>query len=41
MYKLHSQNKQKGKFSKGLDSGILKMGGRLSLAERLLVKMGS
>jgi hypothetical protein len=43
MYKLHSHNKQKGKARlSGIDSGILKMGGKLSLAERRqLVKTGA
>lgn len=42
MYKLHSQSKQKNKTGRGIDSGILKMGAKVSLAERrVLVKRGS
>lgn len=41
MYKLHAQSKQKSKVRRGIDNGLLKMGGKSLLAERLLVKMGS
>jgi hypothetical protein len=41
MQKLHSKTKQKNRPVKGIDSGILKMGGRLSIAQQLLIKQGA
>jgi hypothetical protein len=41
MQKLHIKTKQKNRPAKGIDSGILKMGGRLSIAQQLLIKQGA
>lgn len=40
MQKLHSKTKQKNRPVKGIDSGLLKMGGKLSIAEQLVIKLG-
>jgi hypothetical protein len=34
-------NTKKNRPAKGIDSGILKMGGRLSIAQKLLIKQGA
>ena len=41
MIQLNSQSKNKGKGGHGIDSGILKMGGKSKIAELLIIKMGS
>jgi len=41
MNKLHSIIKQKRKSLGGIDLGILKMGGKSTLAEQLLIKIGA
>lgn len=41
MQKLHSKTKEKNRPVKGIDGGILKMGGRLSIAAQLAVKLGA
>jgi hypothetical protein len=38
MQKLNYKTKQKNRPAKGIDSGILKMGGRLLIAKQLLIK---
>jgi len=43
MYNLHKSTRnagQKGKSHQGIDGGIVKMGGKSSLAEKLLIKTG-
>jgi hypothetical protein len=41
MQKLNYNTKQKNRPAKGIDSGILKMGGRLSIAQKLLIKQNA
>ena len=39
MIRLNTQTKDKGKTKSGIDSGILKRGGKSLISEKLIVKM--
>lgn len=44
MYNIHKTKRlagQKSKSRQGIDGGLVKMGGKSSLAEKLLIKTGS